>query len=77
MSYIIRKIRTPEDYTSIAEILGYVFSEPTTAENLADEDAKIPAAGSLWINEDGQLAGFDRYRLVAVNEKGEVVGYGI
>lgn len=77
MSYIIRKIRTPEDYTSIVEILGYVFSEPTTAENLADEDAKIPAAGSLWINEDGQLAGFDRYRLVAMNEKGEVVGYGI
>lgn len=77
MSYIIRKIRTPDDYASIAEILGYVFSEPTTAENLADEDAKIPDTGSLWINEDGLLAGFDRYRLVAVNEKGEIVGYGI
>ncbi|SDW35986.1 Predicted acetyltransferase [Paenibacillus sp. PDC88] len=77
MSCIIRKIRTPDDFASIAEILGYVFAEPTTAENLADEDAKIPDTGSLWINEDGQLAGFDRCRLVAVNDKGEVVGYGI
>ncbi|WP_110933229.1 GNAT family N-acetyltransferase [Paenibacillus bouchesdurhonensis] len=77
MKFSIREIRTPDDYAQIAKLLNSMLSEETSAEILADEDAKIPAKGMLHKNERGWLAGFDRYRIVAVDVQGSILGYGI
>ncbi|AEI45540.1 GNAT family N-acetyltransferase [Paenibacillus mucilaginosus] len=77
MKYSIRRLRLPQDYPAIAELLGHAFSEPTTAENLALEDSKIPAHGNLSRDDQGRLTGHDRYRLVAVDDQDVPVAYGI
>lgn len=74
---IIRKVRLPDDYPYIAALLNHILSEPTTAQNLEDDDSKIPAEGSLHMDESGLLGGFDRNRLVAVNEEDMPIAYGI
>ncbi|MGZ9583704.1 GNAT family N-acetyltransferase [Paenibacillus marinisediminis] len=77
MTITIRNIHIPEDYGQIADLLNYILSEQTDAEKLADEDSKIPSTGMLGKNEAGLLIGFDRYRIVAVDEDDKLVGYGI
>ncbi|WP_195575241.1 GNAT family N-acetyltransferase [Paenibacillus sp. 1001270B_150601_E10] len=73
----VRKIQLPDDYASIVQLLNDILSEPTTIENLTEEDRKIPSVGSLYRNEDGLLSGHDRERLVIVDSKQQVRGYGI
>ncbi|WMT43011.1 GNAT family N-acetyltransferase [Paenibacillus sp. D2_2] len=70
-------MQTPDDYSEVANLLNYILSEEIHADNLAIEDSKIPAVGSLGKNESGLLTGYDRMRIVAVDEKGVIVGYGI
>lgn len=77
MSFSIRKMLIPHDYKQVAELLNIVLSEETSAEELAEEDSKIPATGHLSKDEHGFLTGYDRYRIVAVDEVGQVLGYGI
>jgi len=77
MSFEIHTIRLPDDYTPIAALLNHILSEPTKAEYLAEEDSKIPSPGKLSKDELGRLTGFDRYRVVAVNEEGDLLGYAI
>lgn len=77
MSYFVRNVQLPQDYDSIANLLNTILSEDTNSEELAAEDAKIPTTGSLYLNADGQLSGFDRHRIVAVNAQGKAAGYGI
>lgn len=77
MKFSIREIQIPDDYPQIANILNWVLSEKTSADILAEEDAKIPAKGLLHKTENGLLAGFDRYRIVAVDEEDRIIGYGI
>lgn len=77
MSYFVRNVQLPQDYDSIANLLNIILSEDTNSEELAAEDAKIPTTGSLYLNEDGQLSGFDRHRIVAVSAQGKAAGYGI
>lgn len=77
MKFSIREIQTPDDYAQIAKLLNSILSEETSAEILAEEDTKIPVKGMLHKNEYGLLAGFDRYRLVAIDEQRNIIGYGV
>ncbi|GIP31800.1 GNAT family N-acetyltransferase [Paenibacillus sp. J2TS4] len=77
MKYTVRTIQIPGDYEQVARIMNHVLSEEINAEILADEDAKIPSKGVLKRNENGLLTGFDRFRLVAVDEQEHILGYGI
>lgn len=76
MTIIIRPMRTPGDYEGVSKLFMQFRSIPVTAEQLADEDTKIPAHGSLWKNEEGMLCGHDRLRLVAVDTDGLPIGCG-
>lgn len=73
----IRKLKLPQDYEFLAALLNQVLSEPTNVSILAQEDEKIPAQGQLGQDEDGRLIGYDRYRIVAVDEQDRPVAYGI
>ncbi|TVX99774.1 GNAT family N-acetyltransferase [Cohnella terricola] len=76
MNYTIRKLRHPDDYEDVAPLLNLIWSEPTTAERLQEDEEKIPP-GQLHYNEDGQLMGWDRPKWVAEDERGQVVAYAI
>lgn len=77
MTFTIRNVQLPQDYAPIASLLNTIFSEQTSAGVLQGEDAKIPAQGRLGKNEHGLLTGYDRFRIVAVDPAGMLVGYGI
>lgn len=77
MNFTVRKMQPPGDYAGVADLLNYVLSEETHANNLASEDSKIPEVGTLGQNESGLLTGHDRMRIVAVNEDEAILGYGI
>ncbi|MFE4710023.1 GNAT family N-acetyltransferase [Paenibacillus sp. NPDC056722] len=75
MSITLRPLQLPEDYTGLAELLNTEWAEPTTAEQLAEDDAKLYEVGYTYKDELGLLAGYDRTRYVAVNERNEILGY--
>lgn len=50
-------------------------TEPITAEQLAADDARIPAQNIPKVNGQGQLTGFYRERVVAVDEQGRILGF--
>ncbi|MBT2293368.1 GNAT family N-acetyltransferase [Paenibacillus albidus] len=75
MTIQLRELRLPEDYTALAALLNTDWSEPTTAEQLEEEDAKLYKVGHTYKDEEGRIAGYDRSRRVAVTPKGEIVGY--
>lgn len=58
MSFSIRKMLIPHDYEQVSELLNIVLSEETSAEELAEEDSKIPATGHLSKDEHGLLTGY-------------------
>lgn len=72
--FTIRKMERPYDFTEVAPLLNFIWSEPTTAELLKEEEDKIPP-GKLHYNEEGKLTGWDRPKWVAENEDGLVIGY--
>lgn len=74
--FVIRRMRQPDDYAAVAPILNTIWSEPTTAERLKEEEDKIPP-GKLHYDEDGRLMGWDRPKWVAEDGDGQVVGYAI
>ncbi|UVI30248.1 GNAT family N-acetyltransferase [Paenibacillus spongiae] len=76
MKYTIRKLRHPDDYAAVAPLLNLIWSEPTTAERLQEDEDKIPP-GQLHYNEDGKLMGWDRPKWVAEDGNGQVVAYAI
>ncbi|XID91446.1 GNAT family N-acetyltransferase [Paenibacillaceae bacterium WGS1546] len=76
MKFTIRKLRHPDDYAAVAPLINLVWSEPTTAERLRDDEDKIPP-GQLHYNEDGKLMGWDRPKWVAEDENGRIVAYAI
>lgn len=76
MKFQIRSIRVPDDYKAAASLLNSIWSEPTTAQRLQDDEDKIPP-GKLHYNEDGQLMGWDRPKWVAEDEQGRVIAYAI
>lgn len=73
--FTIRPFRK-EDYPAAASLLNFVWSVPTTAQQLQAEEESIPP-GQLHYNEEGQLMGWDRPKWVAENEQGNVIGYTI
>jgi GNAT superfamily N-acetyltransferase len=75
MSIALRPLRLPEDYAELAELLNTYWSEPTTAERLEEDDAKLYEVGHTYIDDNGLLAGYDRARQVAVTEQGVIVGF--
>lgn len=75
MTITIRPLQLPEDYKGIARLLNSYWSEPTTADRLLEDDAKMYTKGHTYLNKDGLLAGYDRTRRVAVTEDGDIVGY--
>ncbi|MCZ8515705.1 GNAT family N-acetyltransferase [Paenibacillus filicis] len=77
MHFHIRKVRLPDDYPAIAAVLNANYPEPTTAERLQGEDAKIPSEGRLGRDENGLLTGFDRVKLAAVTDDDLLIGYGL
>lgn len=77
MKFNIRTINIPDDYGQISNLLNSVLSEETSAEKLKDEDSKIPPKGMLTKDDQGLLTGFDRLRIVAIDEEGRILGYGI
>lgn len=76
MNYTIRNLRHPDDYAAVAPLLNLIWSEPTTAARLLDDENKIPP-GQLHYNEEGKLMGWDRPKWVAENEHGQVIAYAI
>lgn len=75
MSFYIRELELPQDYAQLAELLNGLWSEPTTAERLEEDDRKLYEVGETWKNNDGLLVGYDRTRRVAVNENDDIIGY--
>ncbi|MFB9753212.1 GNAT family N-acetyltransferase [Paenibacillus hodogayensis] len=73
---MIRKMRQPDDYAAVAPLLNTIWSEPTTAERLKEEEDKIPP-GKLNYDEADELTGWDRPKWVAENEHGQVIAYAI
>ncbi|MGO4542650.1 GNAT family N-acetyltransferase [Paenibacillus sp. 2TAB19] len=76
MTLVVRKMIVPDDYAAVAAIMTEHYSEEVTVEKMRDEDAIIPLTGQLDRDEQGQLTGHDRLRLVALNEEGRLIGYG-
>jgi len=74
--FTIRRMRQPEDYVAVAGLLNQISPEPTTAQRLQEEEAKIPP-GKLGKDEHNKLTGWDRPKWVAENEAGRVVAYAI
>jgi GNAT superfamily N-acetyltransferase len=73
---IIRKLQQPDDFAAVAPLLNLIWSQPTTAEQLNEDEDKIPP-GKLHYNEEGQLMGWDRPKWVAEDEHGQIVAYAI
>ncbi|WP_068604369.1 GNAT family N-acetyltransferase [Paenibacillus swuensis] len=71
----MRALQLPGDYEEIAGLLNQIWSEPTTAERLLEEDQKLYEVGHTWLNDEGLLVGYDRERQVAVDENGMLVGF--
>jgi len=76
IQFTIRKLRHPDDYASVAPLLNFIWSEPTTAEQLREDEEKIPP-GQLHYNEEGKLMGWDRPKWVAEDENGRVIAYAL
>ncbi|WP_102709665.1 GNAT family N-acetyltransferase [Paenibacillus castaneae] len=66
----------PDDYETVARIMSGHYSEAVTVQKMMEEDALIPAKGSLSRDENDRLTGHDRVRLIAENSEGQIVGYG-
>jgi len=75
MKIVIRPIVVPGDYDDVAELINVIASERVTAKDLAEEDARIPAVGSLGRDEEGRLTGHDRPRWIAEDGEGRTIGY--
>ncbi|MBB6730701.1 GNAT family N-acetyltransferase [Cohnella zeiphila] len=75
MSIKLRPLRLPDDYAPLAKPLNTHGSEPATAERLQEDDTKLYEFGHTYMDENGRLAGYDRTRYAAVNERDEIVGY--
>lgn len=75
-SYVVRKIKEPEDYTYIAPLFNIILSEPTTAEQLREDEERIPP-GELDYNEDGKLTGWDRPKWVVEDEQNRIIAYSL
>jgi GNAT superfamily N-acetyltransferase len=71
----LRPLQLPEDYGAIAKVLNQFWAEPTSAAKLQEGDEKLYQVGHTRIDENGLLVGYDRERLVAMNEHGEIIGY--
>lgn len=75
MAFQIRELQLPQDYPALAQLLSQHWSEPASAARLEEDDAKMYTTGQTWRNEQGLLAGYDRFRRVAVNSQDELLGY--
>ncbi|RED58120.1 GNAT family N-acetyltransferase [Cohnella lupini] len=75
MTNTLRPLRLPDDYSALAKLLNTHWSEPTSAERLEEDDAKLYEVGVTYKDDNGQLAGYDRTRYVAVTEQDEIVGF--
>jgi GNAT superfamily N-acetyltransferase len=74
--FVIRRMQPIDNFKVIAPMLNLIWSEPTTAERLQEDEDKIPP-GKLHYNEDGKLMGWDRPKWVAEDKDGHIVGYAI
>ncbi|WP_226646026.1 GNAT family N-acetyltransferase [Mesobacillus subterraneus] len=72
----LREMKVPEDYKQLANLLNMIDPDSTTAQSIEEEDRQMPATSNFKLNEDGLLVGFGRTRVVAEDEKGQIVGYG-
>jgi GNAT superfamily N-acetyltransferase len=72
----LREIRIPQDYEQIANLFNLIEPGSTTAQSLKEEDQQMPTTSNLKLNENGQLIGFGRTRVIAENEEGQIIGYG-
>lgn len=75
MEFKIRQLQLPGDYEAIAGLLNTYWSEPVDAARLEEDDTKMFVTGHTYKDENGQLAGYDRLRLVAEQEDGSLAGY--
>lgn len=75
LAFTLRPLRLPEDYQPLAELLNGHWSEPTSAEQLEEDDKKLYETGHTWKDDNGLLGGYGRTRRVAVTEDGEMAGY--
>lgn len=73
---MLRDLQLPEDYKHIAVLFNSIEPGSTTVEALEDEDRHIPQKATLTLNDQGQLIGFGRIRVLAENTNGQVIGYG-
>lgn len=71
----LREIST-EDYEQIASLFNMIEPGSTSVQSLREEDQEMPTTSNLKLNENGQLVGFGRTRIIAENEEGQIIGYG-
>jgi GNAT superfamily N-acetyltransferase len=72
----LREIKIPEDYEQLAQLFNLIEPNSTTIQSLEEEDRQMPTTSHLKKNENGQLIGFGRIRVIAENEEGRMIGYG-
>jgi GNAT superfamily N-acetyltransferase len=72
----VRRMDRTEDYTAVAPLLNLVWSEPTTAARLKQDEDSIPP-GQLHYDDDGKLMGWDRPKWIAEDDQGKTVAYAI
>jgi len=77
MTFIIRKVRLPDDYIPMASLLNTLGDEPLSARDLEFADCQVPQVGRTSSNAEGLLTGTCRERVVAEDEFGRVLGYAI
>ena len=77
---LIRKLQQPDDFAAVAPLLNLIWSEPTTADQLNEDEYKIPPGRAAFtMEEERQLNrdGIDPNGCGERDEHGKVVAYAI
>lgn len=78
IDYRLRPVRVPDDYDRLAALLNRIDpSRAVTVEALHNEDRYIPTEENLSFDTTSLLIGHGRERVLAVDEAGRAIGFGI
>lgn len=77
MNIEVRQPNLPLEYEPLAELVSIANQATVTAAALQEEEQHIPSQSSIRYSATGLLEGFARERVVAVNDRNEVVGFAL
>ncbi|QRG68412.1 GNAT family N-acetyltransferase [Brevibacillus choshinensis] len=76
MPFQLRPFQEPNDYVALSAFYNQLQPGSSSPEDLAAKDKQIPAQSRLFLDENQQLGGFGRERIVAESaDTGESIGY--